>query len=620
MSRVIRTSYARVARALRSATPAVVADFVYLPPSGLPALVFSLPGDRSFADLSVGETADEQSVLAWAITATESLRSMHAAGVVHSDIRPELVRIDGERACVVAPCLHLEADVLVDGAAGDPLYRPPGFDASAPKSIRDLVDRDVYSLLMCLYGALSGGTGPWAGQDRSERPRLLSVSNPARKYTLAWDSLFAQGLSHAKPSRFPDASALVTALKVLRPRIEEPPFHHRAIPDPVPDVIPVAAIVGRWQEVPADWVEVGAFFEDRLKRGMPPFDEFVLPMLAGEGAFGRVHTCSPRNGGAECAVKIARTERRADGNSTIPRAYWDEEVARFRTVARVNHENVVMVMNGGDPDFPGFVIMQGLSGNTLVSTLRREGHIRFDVVAEWTQQICSALSALWDHGVRFTDLHSKNVMVMRSRSIRLIDPGVGMPSIGSPPEWRPSEPETILAARPEGVVHPLAWLLVEMILPRNAYEIGGLLPQDRGVVGTATAASRQARPVAKCLEGRLRTCLLDYFRHDPATTRSAEAVAENVTRLILVSLASEPHRRPRSPRGSPGTSEMRPAAPLVPGDGNDRKCSGCRRSRTRAAARRRRARMACVLGSGVHRSRCASTQGPSRPRRTLDGP
>ena len=560
----IRERYAAVVCALLDLPVPLRAELVGHPESGLPMLVVGHPPGQSLAALGDPPANDEDRLLAWLRTAAEALGALHARGVTHGDVRPELIWIDGEQAVVAAPAIGFGSATSLEVPAGEPRFRPTGYEVRTSKQLADLVDRDLFALLRVFY-RLMNGTEPWDDETRRETVRPLSPVFPLRA-TDPWRTIFTRGLSAERATRFVSSADLVEALESIRPApVEADPLPPPSVetPPPPPPVTPVAlASPSRdWRdEYPDDWTEVGAFFERRLLAHEPPFDQFQFCLLQGAGGFGRVFLCTPADRSADCAVKIAKTEINGRGRPTIGLSHWNEEVSRLRTISRAGHEYVVTVLSPGDPTCPGYSILKGISGSTLEAELERRGVVPFATIQKWTAQLCDALASLWDDGVRFTDLHTGNVMVTSSDSLKLIDPGVAIPKVGAPPEWRVEREssedvddevrsaEILLQASPSGIVFSLSWIIVQMILGREWRSGMGLLPKDPSMGRTVSDIYAEPAPMPEVSTVRLRHALLELLRRDPLAARDAGGIAGRICGVLLASLSREPRERPQSAR------------------------------------------------------------------------
>jgi serine/threonine-protein kinase len=110
-----------------------------------------------------------------------------------------------------------------------------------------------------------------------------------------------------------------------------------------------------------------------------------------------------------------------------------EAIDRFleasRTVARVGHENVVAIFNGGrSPAGAVFLAMEAIESGSLAHLVAREGPILWDRAQGIVLQIAAALAAVHRHGVVHGDLRPENVLLVARASrrdfVKLVDFGV----------------------------------------------------------------------------------------------------------------------------------------------------------------------------------------------------
>jgi len=100
-----------------------------------------------------------------------------------------------------------------------------------------------------------------------------------------------------------------------------------------------------------------------------------------------------------------------------------------RTIARVGHENVVEIYNGGrSPAGAPFLATEVVEGTDLVSLLAKEGPLLWDRARDVALQIAAALGALHRHGVTHGGLAAENVVLAprgaRRDFVKLVDLGV----------------------------------------------------------------------------------------------------------------------------------------------------------------------------------------------------
>jgi serine/threonine-protein kinase len=107
----------------------------------------------------------------------------------------------------------------------------------------------------------------------------------------------------------------------------------------------------------------------------------------------------------------------------------DRFLEEARTLARVGHENVVEIFNGGrSPEGAVFLAQEHLEGTDLGRLLAAEGPLLWDRAQSIAQQLAAALGAAHRHGVVHGELRPENVLVVpragRRDFVKLLDFGL----------------------------------------------------------------------------------------------------------------------------------------------------------------------------------------------------
>jgi serine/threonine protein kinase len=124
----------------------------------------------------------------------------------------------------------------------------------------------------------------------------------------------------------------------------------------------------------------------------------------------------------------------------------DQFLEASRTVARVGHENVIEIFNGGrSPAGAVFLALEALEGESLSALVAREGPLLWDRAQGIVLQIAAALAAVHRHGVVHGDLQPGNVVLVPSAGrrdfVKLLDFGVAR-ARGAPAAPAYAAPET----------------------------------------------------------------------------------------------------------------------------------------------------------------------------------
>ncbi|MEZ5977872.1 MAG: protein kinase [Planctomycetota bacterium] len=175
--------------------------------------------DRRFADARLTPTACAPS----ASNSRARSKDVHAAGLVHGDLKPSAVFVDGDRVVLAdgggTPSLwtakHLgERTALI----GTPYYAPiEQFGGEAPDA-----GSDVYNLATLLF-EMACGAQPWAGRSFLEvfqaklaaEPPTIASRAPKARVPRELEAVLRRGLHADAQRRYPSAAALRKALEAL---------------------------------------------------------------------------------------------------------------------------------------------------------------------------------------------------------------------------------------------------------------------------------------------------------------------------------------------------------------------------------------------------------------------
>jgi serine/threonine-protein kinase len=144
----------------------------------------------------------------------------------------------------------------------------------------------------------------------------------------------------------------------------------------------------------------------------------VLSVL-GQGGMGTVYRVQDRELDEEVALKVLLED--AFGPETEAVQVLKQETRLARSVT---HPNVVRVFDLGESEGTYFLTMEYVPGTTLTELLERRGPLDLAPGLQIAKQICRGLAAVHKAGVIHGDLKPRNVMVMASGVVKLMDFGV----------------------------------------------------------------------------------------------------------------------------------------------------------------------------------------------------
>lgn len=116
------------------------------------------------------------------------------------------------------------------------------------------------------------------------------------------------------------------------------------------------------------------------------------------------------------ALKVPRRRKHAT----------DWLLAEARTLARLAHENIVMVYDVDDSSEHPYMTLEYIRGHTLHELIRPAG-LRAPVALEVMIPVARALAHAHDLGIVHRDLKPRNIMVADAGSIKLVDFGLARP-------------------------------------------------------------------------------------------------------------------------------------------------------------------------------------------------
>ena len=147
------------------------------------------------------------------------------------------------------------------------------------------------------------------------------------------------------------------------------------------------------------------------------FPQFEILELVGQGGMGTVYKVRQRSLDRIAALKILSLDARADP------AFEERFVRESRTLAQLNHPNIVTVFDCGKVGSLFYLVMEYVDGVNLREALR-DGALGPADSLEVIRQICDALQYAHDQGVVHRDIKPENILLDGRGRVQIADFGL----------------------------------------------------------------------------------------------------------------------------------------------------------------------------------------------------
>jgi serine/threonine protein kinase len=149
-----------------------------------------------------------------------------------------------------------------------------------------------------------------------------------------------------------------------------------------------------------------------------PSGRYLLGTLLGRGGMADVYRAQDRTLGRDVAVKMLR-ERTADPSDR------ERFVAEARTLARLNHPNLVTILDAGTDEEHPYLVLELVTGPSLAEALRESGNgLPFAEVARIGAQLAAALAHCHAAGIVHRDVKPGNILLAPGGRALLTDFGI----------------------------------------------------------------------------------------------------------------------------------------------------------------------------------------------------
>ena len=259
--------------------------------------------------------------------------------------------------------------------------------------------------------------------------------------------------------------------------------------------------------------------------------EYEIQRELGRGAMGLVYLGTHRKLGRKVAIK-----------ELAPNLADDPEVrSRFlteaRTLAALQHPNIVPVYDYIEQQGRCVLIMEALAGGTVWTLFTRDG-LSFAKSCELTLTTCAAVQHAHEHGVLHRDIKPENLLLTESGELKVADFGIAKvinggrtlatidgSVLGTPAYMAPEQAEGATVGPPADV-YAIGTMLYEFVSGRLPFD--GDAPMSL-LVQRITGEPRNLLDVAPTVPADLASVIMRSLERDPsARYPTAKALGDAV--------------------------------------------------------------------------------------------
>jgi len=146
-------------------------------------------------------------------------------------------------------------------------------------------------------------------------------------------------------------------------------------------------------------------------------DEYELGRLLGRGGMGEVHIARDRGGRFVAIKKVRKT-------LSLDPVLCERLSLEAKLLSRIDHPNVVRVLDGGIANGQPFMVMSRAFGTPLDAVLGESAPMSRERITGITSQLLDGLIAIHAAGVVHADLKSSNILIDELDRVTIIDFGL----------------------------------------------------------------------------------------------------------------------------------------------------------------------------------------------------
>ncbi len=162
-------------------------------------------------------------------------------------------------------------------------------------------------------------------------------------------------------------------------------------------------------------------FDSRRPIADRTIGKYVATDIIGRGGFSIIYKGMHLGLNMPVAIKMMRHDLALDPD--FLRNFRNEA----KTIASLNHENIIKVYDIEERFQTVFLIMEYLEGEPLIKILKRLKVISPSLAVRYLIQICSGLQYAHSRGIIHRDINSSNIVIQRDDQLKILDFGLACP-------------------------------------------------------------------------------------------------------------------------------------------------------------------------------------------------
>lgn len=281
----------------------------------------------------------------------------------------------------------------------------------------------------------------------------------------------------------------------------------------------------------------------RPEAGLVLGARYELTTRIAVGGMGEVWEATDRRLGRTVAAKVMRAELAGD------ELFLSRLRAEARNTAGLRHENLAMLLDHGEQEGSGYLVMELVRGETLADLLERERRIAPADLAPILVQACRGLHAAHTAGVVHRDVKPANVLIGAGGQVKLTDFGISLAANQAPmtsagmvmgtAQYLPPEQAMGKPATAAGDVYALGVLAYECLAGHRPFT--GETQVDIAFAHVNTPLP----PLPGTVPAPLRAVVEQMLAKDPAARPASALACARALETVAADLGAAPTRRAR---------------------------------------------------------------------------